>query len=142
MTDPAILVRKLTALREHTARLRRRRPSSVEPLRTDVDLQDALAMSFLVAVQTALDIAMHIAADDGLGVPASYADAFALLARHGRLDAPIARSLEGMAALRNRIAHGYASVDFERIWHELPAGLAAFDGFAAAVATRLGDRPA
>lgn len=32
-----------------------------------------------------------------------------------------------MAALRNRIAHGYASVDFARIWAELPSGLEALN---------------
>jgi uncharacterized protein YutE (UPF0331/DUF86 family) len=50
-------------------RSRRRRPVSVDVLRKDVDLQDALAMSLLVAIQEAVDIAFHIAADEGWGVP-------------------------------------------------------------------------
>jgi hypothetical protein len=53
MTDPAIVMRKLAALRDHVERLRRRRPATAEALRADVDLQDALSMSLLVAVQTA-----------------------------------------------------------------------------------------
>ncbi|MBK8979790.1 MAG: DUF86 domain-containing protein [Planctomycetes bacterium] len=137
MTDPAIILRKLTALREHTARLRRRRPSDAARIRDDVDLQDAIAMSLLVAVQAALDVALHVAADEGLGVPATYAEGFEMLAHHGLLDRETARRLAGMAALRNRIAHGYASVDHARIWAELPDGLQAFDTFAAALSARL-----
>jgi uncharacterized protein with HEPN domain len=42
-----------------------------------------------------------------------------------------------MATLRNRLAHGYGTVDMNRIWAELPAGLAALDAFASAVAQSL-----
>jgi uncharacterized protein YutE (UPF0331/DUF86 family) len=138
MTDPAIVQRKLAALRDHVARLRRRRPATATALRTDVDLQDALAMSLVVAVQSALDVAMHIASDDGLGVPATYSEAFTVLARHGILLSPTSDALARMAALRNRIAHGYATVDFERIWSELPGGMQAFDEFALAINQHLG----
>lgn len=138
MSDRAIVMRKLSAIADHVARLRRRRPEQVERLREDVDLQDALAMSLVVCVQSALDIALHIAADEGYGVPATYAEAFQLLAEHGVLVGNTSRRLGAMAALRNRIAHGYASVDFARIWQELPDGIAAFDAFASEIAQHLG----
>jgi uncharacterized protein YutE (UPF0331/DUF86 family) len=35
--------------------------------------------------------------------------------------------------MRNRIAHGYASVDHQRLWRELPDGLRALEAFGAAV---------
>ena len=42
----------------------RARPStSVEALRADVDIQDALALNLPVAIREAVDIAFHIAAD-------------------------------------------------------------------------------
>ncbi|HEX5051215.1 MAG TPA: DUF86 domain-containing protein [Planctomycetota bacterium] len=132
-------MRKLSALAEHAARLRRRRPAQVETLRDDIDLQDALAMSLVVCVQSALDVALHIASDEGYGIPATYSGAFDLLADRGVLMRATSRHLGAMTALRNRIAHGYASVDFARIWQELPAGLAAFDDFAREVAVHLGD---
>ncbi|MFY9343940.1 MAG: DUF86 domain-containing protein [Planctomycetota bacterium] len=140
MTDPGVVMRKLTALREHAARLRRRRPARAEQLRDDVDLQDALAMSLVVCVQSALDVALHIATDEGLGVPGTYAEAFRQLATNRILDDETSQRLASMAALRNRIAHGYTSVDFERIWRELPDGLQAFDAFALQVARHLGNQ--
>jgi len=106
----------------------------VETLRTDVDLQDALAMSLLVAIQEAVDIAFHIVSDEGWGIPSSYGEGFAILARHRVIDPALADALSRTVAVRNRIAHGYATIDIDRIWAELPAGLDALDGYASAVA--------
>ncbi|MBI3270903.1 MAG: DUF86 domain-containing protein [Planctomycetes bacterium] len=99
MTDPSVVFRKLTSLRDHAARLRRRRAGDCDAFRGDLDRQDALAMSLLVAVQDAADIALHIASDEGWGVPASYAGGFALLANHGVLEQPLAEKLSALSAL-------------------------------------------
>ena len=101
MTDRDVVFRKLSSLREHVSRMRRRRTVDLETFRADVDRQDAIGMSLLVAVQDALDIALHVAADEGWGVPASYAESFTMLARHGMIDAKLATALASMAALRN-----------------------------------------
>jgi uncharacterized protein YutE (UPF0331/DUF86 family) len=92
-------------------------------------------MTVLVAVQEAMDICFHIVADEGWGLPASYAEGFALAAKHGVIDHEVATALSGMAALRNRLAHGYASIDHERLWSELPAGLDALERLILAVAS-------
>ena len=116
MTDPVLVLRKLATLREHLERVRRRRPASVEALRTDVDLQDALAMSLLVAVQEAIDVAFHLLADEGWGTPDSYAEGFAMLARRGVIDAALSDALARVVSVRNRLAHGYATLDVDRLW--------------------------
>jgi len=134
VTEAALVLNKLSTLRDHVERVRRRRPASAEMLRSDVDVQDALAMSLLVAIQEAVDIAFHISADEEWGIPGSYADAFHVLARHRVIDTPLADELARTVAVRHRIAHGYAAVDLDRLWAELPAGLGALDRYAAAVA--------
>lgn len=91
-----------------------------------------------MAVQEANDIALHLAADEGWGLPASYAEAFDLLARNHVLTPEHARELAAVASVRNRIAHGYASIDPGRLWAELPAGLGALDKYVEAIA-RLAD---
>jgi uncharacterized protein YutE (UPF0331/DUF86 family) len=137
LTNAALVARKLAVLEEHLRRLRERRPADVTIFAADALLQDAIAMSVLVVVQEAMDIALHIAADEGWEIAATYRDAFAVLARHGIIGAPLATSLGGSAQLRNRIAHGYASLDAARLWSELPEGLASFGAFAAAVSAFL-----
>lgn len=139
MTDRSVIFRKLTSLREHVARMRRRRGHDLESFKLDVDRQDAVGMSLLVAVQDALDIALHMASDEGWGVAGSYAESFGLLASHGVIDPTLAAALDNLASLRNRLAHGYGTVDMERIWTSLPDGLATLDAFAAAIAKHLGE---
>jgi len=138
VTDPPVVLRKLGTLREHVARASRRRPSSVDAFLADVDAQDALSMSLLVAVQEAVDVAFHVSTDEGWGVPASYAESFEILARNGVLTDRLAKTMTSTSALRNRLAHGYASVDAARLWAELPAGLEALTDFATRVAVWLG----
>lgn len=137
MTDAIVVLRKLAVLRTHLERARRRRGDDLDALLGDLDRQDALAMSFLVAVQEAVEVDFHISTDEGWGLPGSNAEAFALLAENGLLTIELSRRLAGCTAVRNRIAHGYATVDIERFFDELPAGLAALDAFVVAVAAFL-----
>jgi uncharacterized protein YutE (UPF0331/DUF86 family) len=134
MTDAAVVLKKLANLREHLLRVRRRRPPTVEELRNDLDRQDAIALSLLVAIQEAADIAFHVVADEGWGTPSSYAEGFEILSRHAVIDAELAHRMTLAAGLRNRIAHGYASLDLERMWVEIPEGLDALERYVIAIA--------
>jgi uncharacterized protein YutE (UPF0331/DUF86 family) len=75
-------------------------------------------------------------------VASTYRDAFVVLARHAVIADDLAASLAGSAQLRNRIAHGYASLDVERLWNELPQGIASFGTFGRAIAEYLQRSPA
>jgi uncharacterized protein YutE (UPF0331/DUF86 family) len=57
------------------------------------------------------------------------------------LPVELAVDLARVAALRNRLAHGYASVDPGRVWAELPAGIAALERFCVVVAARVTPSP-
>lgn len=138
MTDEELVLRKLAVLEEHLDRASRRRPSSLDALKGDDLVQDALAMCVLVAIQEAIDIAFHIVADEGWGLPSSNAEAFERLAQNSVIDTDLATQMASATGLRNRIAHGYASVDVERLWHELPTGLASLEQFAQKVARFVG----
>jgi uncharacterized protein YutE (UPF0331/DUF86 family) len=143
VTNLALVARKLAVMDEHLRRLRERRPAVLAALQADTVLQDAMSMSVMVVVQEAMDIALHMASDEGWELASTYRDAFVVLARHGVIGSDLAASLGGAAQLRNRIAHGYASIDIERLWQDLPTGMAAFAEFSHAVASflqpRLGD---
>src|SRR5579862_5745684 len=76
MTNVALVARKLAVMNEHLRRLAVRRPATAAALRTDELLQDAIAMSVLVVVQEAMDMALHIASDEGWEVAATYREAF------------------------------------------------------------------
>jgi uncharacterized protein YutE (UPF0331/DUF86 family) len=141
LTDRLVILKKLAMLREHAARVRRRRPATREAFEANVDIQDAIALSFLVATQEANDIALHLAADEGWGLASSYAEAFDLLARNHVLTPEHARELASVASVRNRIAHGYASIDPGRLWAELPAGIDALDRYVEVIAGFANNQP-
>jgi uncharacterized protein YutE (UPF0331/DUF86 family) len=133
MTNVALVTRKLATIVDHLRRLRERRPPDFESFERDLVLQDAISMGILVVVQEAMDIALHIASDEGWELASTYREAFVVLERHGLIDAALSSSLVGASQLRNRIAHGYASLEAKRLWSELPSGIASFDAFVSAV---------
>jgi uncharacterized protein YutE (UPF0331/DUF86 family) len=65
VTNSVLVAKKLAILDEHLRRLRDRRPNDLAPFLGDPLLQDAVALSVLVIVQEAMDIALHIASDEG-----------------------------------------------------------------------------
>ncbi len=142
MTNVALVARKLAVMEEHLRRLTERRPPFAAALQADALLQDAVSMSLLVVVQEAMDIALHIASDEGWELASTYREAFVVLARHDLIPDDLALSLGAAAQLRNRIAHGYASLDVGRLWNELPPGIASFGEFGRAVAAFLQRQPA
>jgi uncharacterized protein YutE (UPF0331/DUF86 family) len=77
LTNVALVARKLAALDDHLGRLKERRPATFEAFAGDLLLQDAMAMSILVVVQKAMDIALHIASDEGWPLASTYREASA-----------------------------------------------------------------
>lgn len=138
MTNVPLVTKKLAVLAEHVRRLRERRPATLEAFTSDLLLQDAIAMGVLVVVQESLDIALHIASDEGWKLASTNREAFEILAQHGVIEETLAGALAGAVQLRNRIAHGYSTLDADRLFSELPAGIASFEAFATAIAMFLG----
>ncbi|CAN5440913.1 hypothetical protein BH09MYX1_BH09MYX1_54900 [soil metagenome] len=102
MTNAPLVTRKLSVLNDHLARLRARRPADVTVYVADTLLQDAVAMSLLVIVQEAMDIALHIASDHGGTWPRRSVTP----STYWRRTAWSRPRLGATAQLRNRIAHG------------------------------------
>lgn len=82
MTDAGLVLHKLQRLNAQVALTRARRPATADVLSHDLVLRDALALAFMVALQETIDIAYHVVADEGWGIPDSHRAAFELLAAH------------------------------------------------------------
>lgn len=119
-----------------TARERLREAESIFAEISDDLLADAsrrprdLGMFYLfLAIQECIDIAAHWVADAGWGAPQGAGETFDKLHRHGVIDAEHAGLLRGCVGLRNRIGHGYTSIDPERVQVEFSAGVDALRRF-------------
>lgn len=98
-----------------------------------------LALFYLfLAIQEAIDLAAHWVADAGWAAPDDAGSSFDLLAERGILDRGTADTLRAAAGLRNRIAHGYALLDYARVQREARAGLPALRLLLEKVATEAG----
>jgi len=79
----------------------------------DVDTEEIFLLNVQRAAQAALDLAAHIVADEGLGLPGTLKEAFGLLRDHGLVSAQLADNLARMAAFRNLAVHDYEGLDPE-----------------------------
>lgn len=98
-----------------------------------------LALFYLfLAIQECIDIAAHWVADEGWGDADEAGSAFDILADHEVIPRQTATVLRAAAGLRNRIAHGYAMLEHERVHAEAQAGIPALRVFLASVAGAAG----
>lgn len=106
----------------------------LETFLSDPRTRDLSLFYLFLAIQECIDLAAHWVADEGWGEPDDAGSAFDVLADRGVIDRDTATSLRGAAGLRNRIAHGYAMLDYERVHREARAGMAPLRRFLAAIA--------
>jgi uncharacterized protein YutE (UPF0331/DUF86 family) len=111
---------------------------SLEDLSRDPASRDLAAFYLFLAIQESIDLAAHWVADDGLAPPEDAASTFDVIAERGFIESETADALRAAAGLRNRIAHGYGGVDYERVHAEAKEGLKALRGFLLAVAKSAG----
>lgn len=127
-----VAARKLESLRRCLARLRARRPESLEALQADLDAQDILSLNLSRVVQLCVDLALHELARRGIALPETMGAAFTVMAEHGLLDADLARRLRRAVGFRNLVVHNYREIDWTLVMQVLELHLGDFDDFAAA----------
>lgn len=118
-----LLLAKMLSCRERIAKLRSALPAVAEDVLKDERLEAFISFHLFLLVQDAIDLAAHLIADRGLAVPGSQRESFEALAKAGLLTLESASAMGAMAALRNRIAHTYGTLDPVRMVREAPHGL-------------------
>lgn len=133
--DPIVLAERTAAVERHLARVAARLPAG--PLDPATDASDAVILHLWQAVQIALDLAVALCARLHLGTPAGYADAFRRLGTAGALPPDLVERLARAAGFRNAVAHGYESLDLERVRDAAERGPADLRAFLAAARDHL-----
>jgi uncharacterized protein YutE (UPF0331/DUF86 family) len=101
----------------------------------DPQRRDLALFHLFLAIQECIDLSAHWVADAGWSEPDDAASAFDVLAERGVIDRGTATALRAAAGLRNRIAHGYAMLDYARVHREAQEGVPALRTFLAAITT-------
>lgn len=73
--------------------------------------QDSIVLNIQRACEASIDLAMHLVASKGLGLPQSSREAFDLLQQAGMIDKDLAQRLKAMVGFRNIAVHNYQAVD-------------------------------
>jgi len=116
-------------------------PALIGPLSAflaDRAIRDLSIFYLFLAIQECIDLAAHWVADEGWGEADDAGSAFDILADRGVVERDVATALRAAAGLRNRIAHGYAMLDYERVHREAQAGIPALRSFLVAVTSAAG----
>ncbi|GAB6876933.1 type VII toxin-antitoxin system HepT family RNase toxin [Thermaerobacter litoralis] len=114
--------------------LARRGPAA---LRDDKIAEAAAVHMLQTSIEAMIDVANHIVARLGLGVPKSYREAIDLLVEAGILPAEHRATFHRMVRFRNRAVHLYDTISPEEVHGILAHRLGDFDLFIGAVVRRL-----
>lgn len=105
-----VLLNKVATIERCVARAEEEYRKDPATFATDFTRQDAAILNIQRACEACLDIGHAIIRRERLGVPQSARDVFALLARAGWIDTPLAGALQRMVGYRNIAVHGYQTL--------------------------------
>lgn len=138
MVQPEIVANKVARSRAWLNDASHAFDASLEEFRADVKGRDLALFYLFLATQACIDLAAHWVADEGWGEPDDAGSTFDLLADRGVLTREAATALRAATGLRNRIAHGYALLDYDRVHREARAGIPSLRNFLVTVAAAAG----
>ena len=98
---------------------------------------DALTLNIERACQATIDMAMHLAAKQHLGIPQSSAEAFELLAKAGLIEQPLCKVMRGMTGFRNVAIHEYEELNLDILKYIAETGYRDFLTFCQALGLKI-----
>lgn len=133
MTQSDLVLAKMGRIRGRLQRIKDGLAGERASFLNDTGHMEQVAFNVFLAMQEAVDIASHIATDEGWGAPTTLAETFDLLARNGVLSTEAAAAMRRGTRLRNLIAHAYADIDPGRLFDSASGGLDEIDLFLAQI---------
>ncbi len=138
MVKPEIVAQKTATARRRLGAADEIFGRPLEEFLPDEPARDLACFYLFLAIQDCIDVAAHWVADEDWGAPDDVGAVFDILRDKGLIDAELAHGMRGATGLRNRIAHGYGTLDPERIWKEYRQGGKLVRDFLAAIAEAAG----
>ena len=113
MVDRDVILAKVGTIQRCLNRVEKVTELNPDSLDNNLDVQDIFVLNVQRAVQATLDLAAHIVADEGLGVPQELRENFDLLERNGILNRELSGRLRKMVGFRNIAVHEYESINLD-----------------------------
>ncbi|EFC91558.1 protein of unknown function DUF86 [Dethiosulfovibrio peptidovorans DSM 11002] len=77
------------------------------------DVQDIVILNLQRAIQAAIDMAAHVVAIKGLGLPRESRENFVMIQQSEGLDRDLSKRLQSMVGFRNIAIHDYQRMDID-----------------------------
>jgi uncharacterized protein YutE (UPF0331/DUF86 family) len=128
-----VLIEKLNNIKNCIDRIESKKPFSVESLKIDFDLQDVITLNLQRLIQSSVDMAGHICAENKLRTPNDMADSFQVLYESKIIDKDLMTDLMKAVGLRNILVHEYSGLDWQIIHNVANVKIEPFRKFMAVV---------
>ena len=128
--DKDVVLNKLESLRRCLQRVQDKTPASVDLLIEDYDLQDIIVLNLERAIQTCVDLGLHIISDLEIPVPETMAQTFDALKKAGCLNEATAERMAKSVGFRNTAVHAYQEIDWNIVYRIITEHLDDFRDFA------------
>lgn len=120
---------KLDFLRKNLRTLKTFQQMSLEEFTNDPINCLAATRVLQISIEAIIDIANHIIAREGLGIPKTYQEAIGLLIANGYLPKENESNYRNMIKFRNRVVHLYEEVDEKEVYRIIINNLDDFTDF-------------
>jgi uncharacterized protein YutE (UPF0331/DUF86 family) len=91
--------------------------------------QDSIVLNLQRICEASIDLAMHIVAEEKLGLPQNSRDAFALLESEGIITSSLSQKMKAMVGFRNIAVHDYQELNLVIVQKILDRHLVDFTNF-------------
>ena len=129
MVDKSLILRKLSELDQYYKQIKEYEKITVDQYSADWKIQRIIERTLQMMIETCVDIASHIIADQEYRVPISYSDTFTILFDEKIIGERLFNALRKMAKFRNIVVHHYDKVDAEIVVGIIKKDLKDFMGY-------------
>lgn len=110
MVDKDVVYGKIRNIQNCLRRIEEDTQGDIKKLK-DYRIQDAFVLNVQRAIQSAIDMAAHIIADEGWGLVNELRDNFEILQRNSVIALDLSERLQNMVHFRNISVHEYTKLD-------------------------------
>jgi len=134
MPDKDVVLAKIAAIQKCLRRIKH--VTDLDPDRLDeLDTQDIFVLNLQRAIQSAIDLATHIVASEGLGISDTIGGNFVLLKHSKIITKSLSKKMQSMVGFRNIAIHDYQALDVNILKAILSKNLKDIEQFYTAVLT-------
>ena len=137
MVDRDVVMAKIGIIKRCLLRIKEvtgLKPDSLE----DITKQDVFVLNLQRAAQAAIDLAAHVVASEGYGVPQDLKETFTLLSGAHVIDGQTSQKMQKMVGFRNVAVHEYQDLNPAILKSVLTGGLGDFEDYYSQVVEHFG----